>query len=320
MAPEPQARSDRSLLARLDGYLERHAQVALASLGRLAREPLATLLTVGVIALALALPAGLWVAVENARAASAGFAAALDLTMYLKPGLPESEARQLAHQIEGRHDVAAIRLVTASEGLKDFREWSGLGAAVDALGENPLPHAIVVRPRRAEAQAVEALAAALRAMPNVDLVQIDTAWVERFLAVLELMNRCASLLAVLLAVAVLIVVGNTIRLDIDARRQEIEVTKLVGGSDGFVRRPFLYGGLWYGLAGGLLAALLVEGCTLALAAPVAHLASTYGSVFEIRALDARAGAVLVAGAALLGWLGAFVSASRHLRQIEPSAE
>jgi len=310
----------RSVADRIDGYLERHAQVALSSLGRLARAPVATLLTVAVIAIALALPATLYLVVYNARAASGGFAAALDLTVYLKPGVPESEARQLAHQIESRGDVAALRVVTATEGLADFRQWSGLGAAVDALGENPLPHAIVVRPKRAGAAAVGALATALKALPNVDQVQLDTAWVQRFLAILDLLERTTSLVGLLLAVAVLIVVGNTIRLDIDARRAEIEVTKLVGGSDGFVRRPFLYGGLWYGLAGGLLACAIVALLTLSLAGPVAFLAATYASPFRLEGLGARPMVLLVAGSAALGWLGAFVSANRHLRQIEPASE
>jgi cell division transport system permease protein len=312
------ALAPRSIGARIDGYLERHAQTCIASLGRLVREPFATLLTVGVLAVALALPAGFYLLVQNARAASGGWASALDVTVYLKPGAAESAARQLAHQIEGRSDVAGVRVVTAQEGLAQFKEWSSFGAALDALPDNPLPHAIVVRPK--DAAGITALVAELRGSAGVDQVQLDTAWVQRYLAVLDTLKRSASLVAILLAVAVLIVVGNTIRLDIDARRAEIEVTKLVGGSDGFVRRPFLYGGFWYGLAGGLLAWAVLALTGLALRAPIARLAQAYGSAFRLSGLDLRTALVLVLGGAALGWVGAFLSATRHLRRIEPSAE
>jgi cell division transport system permease protein len=313
-----EAVAPRSLGARIDGYLERHAQTCIASLGRLIREPFATLLTVGVIAVALALPAGLYLLVQNARAASGGWASALDVTVYLKPGAPESAARQLAHQIEGRADVAGVRVVSAQEGLAQFKEWSGFGSALDALPDNPLPHAIVVRPK--DGATATALVAELRALSGVDQVQLDTAWVQRYLAVLDTLRRSVTLVGVLLAIAVLIVVGNTIRLDIDVRRAEIEVTKLVGGSDGFVRRPFLYGGFWYGLAGGLLAWAVVALTGLLLHAPIARLAQAYGSAFRLAGLDLRTVLVLVLGGAALGWTGAFLSATRHLRRIEPSAE
>jgi len=313
-----EAAAPRSIAARIDGYLERHAQTCIASLGRLLREPFATLLTVGVIAVALALPAGLYLLVENARAASGGWASALDVTVYLKPGASETAARQLAHQIEGRTDVSGVRVVTAQEGLAQFKEWSGFGTALDALPDNPLPHVIVVRPK--DATAVAALVGELRNTAGVDQVQLDTAWVERYLAVLDTLRRSVALVGTLLTIAVLIVVGNTIRLDIDVRRAEIEVTKLVGGSDGFVRRPFLYGGFWYGLAGGLLAWAVVAVTGLLLHAPIARLAQAYGSAFRLAGLDLRTVLVLVLGGAALGWLGAFVSATRHLRRIEPSAE
>jgi cell division transport system permease protein len=317
-ARDAAARGFGGLLA---GWLERHLQTLVASLGRLTRTPLGTLLTVGVIGVALALPAALQLLVTNARALSGGWQGALDLTVYLKPALPEHEAQQLAERISARPEVASARLVTPAEGLAEFRRWSGLGAALDALRDNPLPAAIVVRPRfpegTGEPDAVGQLAAKLRALPGVDQVQLDTAWVQRFTAILDGLKRGALLLAALLAVAVLLIVGNTIRLDIDTRRAEIEVTKLVGGSDGFVRRPFLYGGFWYGLGGGLVAWFLVTGLCAALGSPVERIAAAYGTGFTITGLDAVGSLWLVGGGAVLGWLGAFVSATRHLRAIEP---
>jgi cell division transport system permease protein len=320
----------RTLRDALAGYVERHLQTFVASLGRLVRAPFGTLLTVGVIGIALALPACLHLLVANARALSGGWESALDLTVYLKPALPEREGAQLAERIATRPDVASARLVTASAGLEEFRRWSGLGAALDALKDNPLPSAIVIRPRlttvagdapdAVAVAAITALGDELRTLPGVDQVQLDTDWVRRFTAILEALRRAVLIVTAVLAVAVLAIVGNTVRLDIDARRAEIEVTKLVGGSDGFVRRPFLYGGFWYGLGGGLLAVLLTEAIALALEGPVARVATAYGSSFRLAGLDTPAALVLLGGGALLGWLGAWLSATRHLRAIEPGME
>ena len=340
-------------------WLERHAQTLVASLGRLARQPFGTLLTIGVIGVALALPACLHLFVTNARALSGGWESTLDFTVYLDTDVPETAARQLAARIGARPDVEAARLVTAEEGLREFREWSGLGAALDALGENPLPAAIVVRPRVGAAggvleqragdavfgpaagasgaagaapgtatgpspgdayAAVTALAAELREIRGVAEVQLDTDWIRRLEAVLAALNRAVTIAAVVLAIAVLMIVGNTIRLDIDGRRAEIEVTKLVGGTDAFVRRPFLYGGFWYGLGGGLLAWLVVLLIGAALDGPVARIAQAYGSAFRLDGLGAESAAWLVLGGALLGWLGARLSATRHLRAVEPGTE
>jgi cell division transport system permease protein len=317
-------RDERGVLARIGGWFERHLQTLLASLGRLARAPFGTALTLGVIGIALALPAALHVLVSNARALSGGWQSALDITVYLKPSLPDHDAAQLLEHIAARPDVASARLVSAAEGLAEFRRWSGLGAALDALNDNPLPAAIVIRPRMTEgagdAAAVGALADALHAESGVDQVQLDTDWVRRFTAILDGVKRVVTLLAVALGAAVLLVVGNTIRLDIDTRRAEIEVTKLVGGSDGFVRRPFLYEGFWYGLGGGLLAWLLVSALTAALAGPLGRVAVAYGSRFELAGLSALQALALVGGGAALGWAGAYVSASRHLREIEPGVD
>jgi cell division transport system permease protein len=308
----------------LRGWLERHLQTLVASLGRLARAPFGTALTVGVIGIALALPACLELVVVNARALSGGWANALDLTVYLKPHLPDHDATQLAERIGARGDVASARLVTAAEGLAEFRRWSGLGAALDALTDNPLPASIVVRPRVIEGSddpaLVGVLADALRTLPGVDQVQVDTDWVRRFTAILDALKRAVGVVALLLGLAVLLIVGNTIRLDIDARRAEIEVIKLVGGSDGFVRRPFLYGGFWYGLGGGLLAWLLVECFVLTLAGPIGRVAAAYGSRFVMTGPSPETSLALLAGGALLGWIGAFLSATRHLRAIEPGVE
>ncbi len=302
-------------------YLERHVQTLIGSLGRMTRAPFATAMTVTVIGIALALPACLELVVSNARTATGSWGNALDISAYFKADVAVSRVEQLAAALRERPDVAEVQVVTATAALAEFREFSGFGSALDALADNPLPHALIVRPRtdRPSPARIEALKQHLGNWPEVERVQLDTEWVHRFHALLDVLRRVVMLAGVLLAIGVVVIVGNTIRLDIDNRRTEIEVTKLVGGSDGFVRRPFLYGGFWYGLAGGVLAWSLITLGVWLLDGPVARLAGLYGSAFRLTGLDLR-GAVTVLGAgALLGWIGSWLAATRHLRSIEPTA-
>ena len=298
-----------------------HMQALLGSLGRLARSPFATLLTLLVIALALALPAALRLFVINAQAATGDFANAVDVSVYLKTDVPLAKAQQLAQAARGRHVVANVTLISAEQGLEEFRRYSGFGDALAALKDNPLPHVLHVRPRPEDssAAALESLRHYLGAWPEVDLVQVDSAWVMRFNAILEVLTRLLLIAAGLLAVGVLAVIGNTVRLEITGRRAEIEVTKLVGGSNAFVRRPFLYAGVLYGLGGALLAWGIVALLVALLGTPVATLARLYGSRYALHGLSGEDVGVLLGGGALLGWLGAWLSAARHLRSIEPRA-
>ena len=300
-------------------YLARHAQALLGTIGRLTRQPLASLFTMLVIALALALPASLWVFVANARAAVGGFANTVELTVYLQPEVPLDKAQQLARSARERSGVQAVTLVSAAEGLAEFREYSGFGAALEALEGNPLPHVLKVRPATQGMGVTEiaALQSYLEAWPEVDSVRSDTAWVERLRAILDLVARLTSVASVVLGIGVLAVIGNTIRLEINARRAEIEVTKLVGGSNAFVRRPFLYAGLLYGLGGALTAWLIVSVAVAVLAGPATALASTYGRRFELLGLDARAILAVLISGMLLGLVGAWISSARHLASIEP---
>jgi len=298
-----------------------HAQALLGSLGRLARSPVSTLLTLLVIALALALPASLRLLVSNAQAASGDFGSAIELSVYLKTEVPLAKAQQLAAAARARADVAEVTLIPADKGLEDFRSYSGFGEALAALKENPLPHVLHVRPRAAasSAAALEALRGYFSAWPEVDLVQMDAQWVMRFNAILSVLSRLLAMAAALLGIGVLAVIGNTIRLEIDGRRAEIEVIKLVGGSNAFVRRPFLYTGVLYGLGGALLAWGIVALAVALLGQSVASLARLYGSRFELHGPAPEEIAVLIGAGVVLGWLGAWISAARHLRSIEPRA-
>jgi cell division transport system permease protein len=300
-------------------WLERHVQTFVGSLGRLWQHPFSTLLTVLVIGIALALPACLHVLVQNVRAASGGWSNALDISVYMKPAATLEQAKQAAERVRKRRDVEDVKLVEADDALEEFRRSSGFGEALDALKDNPLPHALVVRPAAEfrEASQVEGLTEELRKIDHVDLVQLDTAWVSRFNAILDVVRRIVLLAAGLFALGILVIVGNTIRLDIENRRDEIEVTKLVGGSDAFVRRPFLYSGVWYGLGGALIAWLIVTVVITVLGEPVQRIAGLYGSTFELNGLRLEGTGVLLLGGVVLGWLGSFIAATRELRGIEP---
>jgi cell division transport system permease protein len=298
-------------------YLALHRDNFGDALRRLARQPFATVLTVLVIAIALALPAGLRVLVGNLGALSGGWQSAADFTVYFKLDVPTDRARVLAREIAARADVAGVQFIDRASALEEFRGHSGFGAALDALEGNPRPDTLVVRPASGAAGDVEGVAAALRKLPETDLVQLDTQWVARLRAMLALATRIVDLATVLLALAVAIVVGNTIRLEIQNRSTEIEVTKLVGATDGFIRRPFLYLGLCYGLAGAVLAYLLILATLAILGAPVRHLAALYDSRFTLAGLSLRESALLLAGGAFLGWAGAGLATARHLRAVEP---
>jgi cell division transport system permease protein len=298
-------------------YFDLHWQNFTGALARLARQPFATLLTVLVIAIAIALPAGLRVLVDNAATLAGGWQSAADFTVYFKVEVPTDRARAIAHEIEKRDDVEAVQFIDRGAALAEFRQQSGFGEALDALTGNPLPDTLVVRPASGVSGDVEGVAAAIRALPETDLVQLDTQWVGRLRAMLALAGRVVDIATALLAIAVAIVVGNTIRLEINNRSVEIEVTKLVGGTDGFIRRPFLYLGLCYGLAGAVLAELLILGTLALVGPPVRDLAGLYDSAFSLSGLSLRETLVMLGGGALLGWAGAALATARHLRAIEP---
>jgi len=275
-------------------------------------------MTIVVIAIALALPACLRVAMNNAEILSGSWEGAIDFTVYLNLDVSDERAEALSREVLARDDVINAVLVTQSQALEEFRDYSGFGDALDALDENPLPHSLVVRPAHAGSDEVGILAAALREFPETALVQVDTAWVERLSAILTLIRRIVDIATILLGLAVVLIIGNTIRLEINSLREEIQVVKLVGGSDGFIRRPFLYMGFVFGLLGAALAALTVTLSVSLVTAPSQSLALLYGSNLSLSGLTWQQTLTLLASGCLLGWAGAGIAAARHLRTIEPS--
>jgi len=298
-------------------YLSLHRQNLADAVRRLGRQPFATLLTVLAIGIAIALPAGLRVLVENLDNLSGGWQSAADFTVYFKRDVPTDRARALSREVAARPDVGGVRFIDRAAALAESRARSGFGAALDALDGNPLPDTLVVRPASGAAGDVEVIASALRKLPETDLVQLDTQWVARLRAMLALARRVVDLATALLGIAVAIVVGNTIRLEIQNRSPEIEITKLVGGTDAFIRRPFLYLGVCYGFAGAAVACLLIFGTLAALAPPVRELASLYDSRFALTGLSLRESGTLLVAGAVLGWVGAILATARHLRAVEP---
>jgi cell division transport system permease protein len=304
----------------LQTYFARHAQTLVGSLGRIVNQPFATLMTMAVVGIALALPLLLNLFLMNVGTATGNWNDAYDLSVYMDKGAAAGRAAALAKQLRLRGDVALVRVISADQALAEFRDNSGFGKALDALTDNPLPDTLVVTPALSAStpQGTDALKGAVAAMADVQSVQLDTEWVKRLHAMLDVLRRVIFITGGILSAGVVLIVGNTIRLDILNRRAEIEVMKLVGASDGFARRPFLYSGIWYGLGGGLIALILVGVAVALLAKPVETLAKLYGSPFQLQGLKLVTGASVLLAAIALAWLGSWLAATRHIRGIDPT--
>lgn len=300
-------------------WLLRHAQMSLSSLGRLSRSPLTTLMTATVIGIALALPSGLHMLVDNVRQLSASWDGSASISLFLNDAVSDEQAEQVRAKVAARNDIADTRLIDRAAALDEFRRLSGFGQAIELLDQNPLPPVVLARPaaRIQGSDAVGHLAQELQAFREIDLAQVDLQWVERLGAITGTIERAVLVLAVLLAGAVLLIVGNTIRLEIQNRHSEIEVVKLVGGTDAFIRRPFLYEGFWYGLLGAAIALILVIVSLVLLDGPVERLAGLYNSRFELAAVDWGSFLGIVGGGPLLGLCGAWLAVGRHLAHVQP---
>lgn len=302
-------------------YFSRHAQALLGALGRLVRQPLGTLFTIVVIALALALPAGLGLLAKNVQRAAGSLTEAVELTLYLELSVTVDQAERLAQRTRELPQVARVQFIPADQGLAQLREYSGLGAAIDALPDNPLPHVLVVQPMAEHSTVVEleSLQKLFTGWPEVEIVQFDSQWVRRLAAILDLLQYLFLAIGALLAVGVIAIIAQAIRLEIGVRRAEIEVTQLVGGSNAFVRRPFLYTGLILGLLGGVLSILIVQALLALLAPQVGRLSTLYSGQFALQGLTLAEMTNLVVIAATLGWLGAWAGAARQIARLRPQA-
>ncbi len=303
---------------RWQGYWAHHLTSARDSLQRLLAAPVQSLMTWLVMAVALALPATLYTSFDNLQALGQRWDGSPRITIFLNPQARDKAIADFQRQLQGRAGIKSLQFVSAEQALQEFERDSGMGSALRSLDSNPLPPSLVLTPQLdMSAAQLAQLGQELREQPLVDDLVFDQAWIERLQHMLKLGERLVLALGGLLALGVLLVIGNTIRLAIESRRDEIVVIKLVGGTDAFVRRPFLYTGFWYGLGGGLLALLLLSLLLWLLTAPVSSLAVSYQSDFKLQGLGAGGAVVLVGLGALIGWLGAWLAVGRHLGDIEP---
>ena len=298
--------------------LEEHARVFFFSLGKLWQNPVGTLLTALVIGITLALPAGLHALVSNVDKLSYSWEGAAQSSLFLKDSVSAQRGQDLAREIAARPGVAHTGYISRDQALAEFRKLSGFSEALDILDNNPLPAVITVTPLHNQSrEQINVLVGELSKLPEVDVAKFDQKWLERLYGIIDFTQRAVMVVAALLGVAVIVTVANTIRLDIQARREEIVVMKLIGAPNSFIRRPFLYTGLWYGFSGGVVALVFVAAGLATLSGPVQNLAGLYDSDFALSGLSFKAVLEVFGAGIVLGWLGAFLTVSRHLSRIEP---
>lgn len=298
-------------------WLESHRASIVDSLRRLARQPIGSFFTCLVMAVALSMPMGLSLLLDNVEKLGGSWQRAAQISLFLELSASEREGEALREQITAMDDVADVEWISREQALEEFQQLSGLGQALKELPENPLPGVVLVTPKEVDKAKLEALRQRLAELPKVEQAQLDLVWVERLTAILKLGDRFVFGLSVLLILALLLVIGNTIRLHIENRRAEIEVIKLVGGTDGYVRRPFLYMGALYGFGAGVFAWLLLAFGLDWLNDAVVRLAGLYGSDFALGGVPSGDGFSLLLGAVLLGYIGAWLAVARHLNELAP---
>jgi cell division transport system permease protein len=315
--PQGAVQSQMSLRDKFDAWSAHHSNSAIESLLRMLGTPLQSLMTWLVIAIAIALPAALFVVFNNVQQIGKSWQDSSQISVFLKKDATASQAQDLRSRWAKRPDVALATYVSPEQALEEFKLGSGLGELANHLDENPLPAVILVKPKVVGPDALTSLQQSLVADPLVADVRLDMLWVKRLHQFITVAERFVVALAGLLALGVLLVIGNTIRMAIEARRDEIVVVKLVGATDAYVRRPFLYTGLWYGVGGGIVAAIILSIGFWWLSVPVTQLADLYQSSFRLQSLGFIESLQLILIAGLTGLLGAWIAVARHLYVIQP---
>lgn len=308
------------LLTRIKEFFIRHIQVFFYSLGLLSRTPFSTLMTASALGIALALPAGLYIVLEHSKQLSSDFNNISQISLFMKKDVNDKQIKALKQKLQTYPEIARIKHISKQDALQEFQNNSGFGDALKALEENPLPDVLIVYPSLTHhsAQQIDALIVTLKAIRQVELVQMDIQWLQRLYAITHIVQRAVLIIGTLLALAVLLIIGNTIRLAIENRRNEIVVMKLIGGTDSFIRRPFLYSGFWYGLLGSLIAILLINMSLIIINDPLMQLSSLYGgNLFSLGLMNIKTSSTLLLSGCALGLLGARMAVGKHLKDIEP---
>lgn len=303
---------------RISAWALHHFQSMVFSLGKIYQAPATTTMTVAVIGITLSLPGGFYLFLKNIDAMSGDFRSTSQISLYLDLEVSEKRGRALEKQISNDPAVESTQFISRDLSLEEFRQNSGFGKSIDTLSSNPLPHTIIVEPAEADSFAVRNLLNSLQAMPEIEIAKLDTEWLERLYTIIEIARRGVIIVTILFACAVLLIIGNTIRLDIQNRYQEIIVTKLIGATDAFIRRPFLYGGIWYGLLGGIISWLIVEIGYLSISGPLQRLNLLYQSELNLITFSLHDFILLLTSSTLLGLTGSWIAVARHLNQIEPT--
>jgi len=315
-------RQRNTLIRRLLTLPIRHLQQAVGSLGDLWRTPFTSVMTVFVLGISLALPATLHLFVKNAEQVGEQWDSASQITLFLKLSTTDKSAQNLVKRIKLYAEVNDVHYISAKQALKEFKILSGFGQSLEYLDKNPLPATILVTPteRSSQASAANELLAKLKQEREVEQGKLDLEWLTRLEAIARLIEDIVIGVALLLCTSVVLIVGNTIRLAILNQKDAIAVMKLVGATDSFIQRPFLYSGVWYGIFGGLLSWLAVSILAQYLTGAISKLTDLYQSNFQLQGLEFNEALLLIAVAVILGLAGSYISVRKHIRAIEPNAE
>lgn len=297
-------------------WIRQQFRAALAALRQLAAHPIATLLTTLAIGVAISLPSGLYLILSNLDRLAGNLPAQPEISVYLDMEIAPATRDAIAERLKGHPGLGAMRFVSRDEALQALSASQNLNDVVAGLEANPLPDAWVIQPRRTTPEHMAQLEAEFKQLAGVDQVKVDSAWAQRLHAALDLGQLAVLLLAALLGIALMAISGNAIRALILSKRDEIEVSRLIGATDRYIRRPFLFLGALQGLLGGLTASGVLAGAGWLLQPYVARLATLYGSQYQLRPPTLLEFAVALAATTLLGWLGAWFTVTRTLHQVE----
>ena len=311
--------SGQRLIELFKAYLLNHAHGLFSSLGRLSRTPFTSVMTILVLAVAISLAGCFYIIVANIQQLTGNLQASNQMSLFLKEHVTESAAQKLAEQLKQNANIESIKFINKTQAMNEFKANSGFGEALNALESNPLPHVIQVLPKHVldNREALDQLMAEIKQIPQVELVQVDMQWVERLQAIMLIASRGVMVVSVLLGFAVTFITGNTIRLELQNRQDEVYISKLVGATHAFIQRPFLYTGFWLGFIAGFSAWLIVTVMLLILETPVEKLSALYSGSFELLFLSFGEFILLLMMTSVLAVLGSWIVLHYQLRQIKP---
>ena len=308
-----------NFIDKLHAYRDLHAHALFSSLGRLVASPFTSIMTIAVLAIAISLASGFYILVVNLQQLTGSLETSNQISLFLRDDVSDTHANKLADKIRQNTNVQSVKLITREQGLAEFQTYSGFGAAINALENNPLPIVIQVLPKNSleDKQGLENLLKGFQQSAEVDFAQVDLQWVERLQSIMAVARLFAILLNLMLGLAVLFIIGNTIRLELHNRRDEVVIAKLVGATNSFIQRPFLYSGFWIGFISGVTAWFIVTVLMLILRQPVEKLSGLYEGGFHLLFLSFTDTLALIFISSVLGILGSWSVLIYQLRQLKP---